>query len=128
MHNAAYSPVQCAYTMQASTRPVHSDWLSGHNNTKNKDQGIAGMSISIHTISIEIVVLVCTSREDIRTAMSKDAELQMLKTHIIRGWPQNKDDLEPSLDGYWPIRHDLAMMNSVTMKGEKIIIPFSLQK
>ena len=38
--------------------------------------------------------------------------------YIIRGWPQNKDDLEPTLDRYWPIRHDLAMIIGIAMKDE----------
>ena len=76
------------------------------------------MSISIHTLSTAVDVLICTSIEDIRTAVSTDAELQMLQTHIIRGWPQNKDDLEPSLGEYQPIRHDLTIIDGVAMKGK----------
>ena len=40
----------------------------------------------------------------------------------------NKYDSELSLGGYWPIRHDLAMIDGVAMKGKRIIIPFTLQK
>ena len=94
------------------------DWLSHHNHTKNRDQEIAGMSFSIHTLSKAIDVPVCTLIEDIRTATIEDAELPMLQTHIIRRWPQNKDDLEPSLGGYQPIRHDLTTIDGVAMKGK----------
>ena len=59
--------------------------------------------------------------------MSTVAELQMLQAYIIRGWLQNKDDLEPTLQGYLPIRHELAIIDGVAMKGKQIIIPFSLQ-
>ena len=44
-------------------------------------------------------VSVCTLIEDIRTAMDGDAELQMLHAHIIKGWPQTKDEIWPSLGG-----------------------------
>ena len=81
------------------------------------------MSISIHTISTSIEILVCTSIEDIRAAMSEDAELQILQEHIIRGCPQNKDQLEPSLGQYWPIKYNLVMTYGVAMKGKQIIIP-----
>ena len=60
--------------------------------------------------------------------MSTDTELQMLQMYVTRGLPQNKDDLEPTLDKYWPIWHDLAIINGVAMKGKQIITPFSLQK
>ena len=62
------------------------DWLSFHNHTKNRDLEIAGMRIGIHTLSTAVDVLICTFI-DARTAMSGDAELQMLQAHIIRGWP-----------------------------------------
>ena len=74
-------------------------WLSHHYHTENRDQEIAGMSISIHTISTAVHVLLITSIEDIRAAKSEYAELQMLQVHIIRGWLQNKDKWEPSLGG-----------------------------
>ena len=50
--------------------------------------------------------------------MSEDTKLQMLQAHIIRGWPQNKDELEPSLGVSWPIRHNLAVSNGVAMQGK----------
>ena len=56
------------------------------------------MSISTYTLSTAIDVPVYTSKEDIRTAMSMDAGMKILQKHMIRGLPQKKDDLEPSLD------------------------------
>ena len=50
--------------------------------------------------------------------MSTDAKLHMVQAYIIREWPQNKDDLEPTLGRYWPIRHDLLMVDGVAMKGK----------
>ena len=28
---------------------------------------------------------------------------------------------------YWPVRHDLVMIDGIAMKGKRIIIPFILQ-
>ena len=52
----------------------------------------------------------------------------MLQMYTVRGWPQNKVDLKPTVGGYWPIKHDLAINDWVTVKGKWVIIPFSLQK
>ena len=73
------------------------------------------MNISIHTLSMVIDVPVCKSIKNIRNAMSIDAELQLLQTYIVRG-------------EYWPIRHDMAIIDGVAMKDRQIIIAFSLQK
>ena len=53
------------------------NWLSSHIHTENKDQEIAGMSLSIQTLSKVIDILACISIEDITNTMSIDAELQM---------------------------------------------------
>ena len=92
------------------------DLLFHHNYMKKRGKEIAGMSISIHTLSTAVDVPVCTLIEDIRAAMKEDAELQILQAHIIKGWPQNKDETESNVGGFWPIRHDLAMVNGVAMK------------
>ena len=85
---------------------------------KNKDEEMSVMSISIHTLNMAIDVPVSSLVEDIGNAMGIDAELQMLKTYIIRGMLQKKDDLQSTLGGYWPIRHELAMIGGITMKGK----------
>ena len=104
------------------------DWPSHHNCTENRDQEISCINISKHAVSTAVDISVCTSIEDIGAATSEDAGLKMLKAHITRGWPWNKDELEPNLGGYWPLRHDLAMIIGVTMKDKWIIILFMVQK
>ena len=46
-------------------------------------------------MSTAVDIQVCTLIEDIRATMSKDAELQMLQAHIIKGWSQTKNEKEP---------------------------------
>ena len=72
---------------------MHSRLAVLSNHTENSDQEITYINISIHAIRIADVP-VCTLAEDIRTAMSNDAGLQVLQRHIIRRWLENKDELE----------------------------------
>ena len=39
-------------------------------------------------------------------------------TCIIRGWPHTKDEVQPDIERSWPIRHGLAMIDGITMKGK----------
>ena len=66
--------------------------------------------------------------KDIQTATEEDPKLQMLERYIIRGWLLTKDKIEPEVEKYWPIRHELAMIDCVEIKGKSIIIPCLLQK
>ena len=98
---AAHSTIQHAHILYKTGPGLYmTDLLSHHNHTENKDQKVAGMSISIHTFSTAIDVPLYTSIKDIINAMSIDAELQMLQPYILRGWPQDKDDLESTPSGY----------------------------
>ena len=93
------------------------DWLSHHNHNEKKDQEISTY-IYIQTLSTAIGIPVCISVESKRKAISIDAELKMLQTYMIRSWAQTKDDLEPTVQRYWPIRLDLGIIDGVAMKDK----------
>ena len=60
---------------------------------------------------------ICTSIQDIKGATEEDAELQIFKRFLMRGWPNNRKALELEAEKYWPIRHELPMVNGTTMKA-----------
>ena len=103
MHHAAYPLVQYAHTIKTWSRPIHRRLTVPAQPHIKWDQNIADMSINLHAMNPVVDIPVCTSIEDIKAAIIEDTELQMVQAHIIRGWPNNKDELEPSLDRYWPI-------------------------
>ena len=43
----------------------------------------------------------------------------------MQDWPNKK---EHSMGQWWPIRNELAMIDGITMRGKRIIVPFQLQK
>ena len=73
------------------------DWVFHNKQAENRDQEITGVNINIHTISTTVDIPICMFIEDIRTATNEDADQQILKTHMIRGWPHNKDELDPGV-------------------------------
>ena len=77
------------------------DWLSCNNHTKNQDQEIMGMNVNIHTFSTAVDTPICTPKEGMRAACSQDADMQSLKTYVIRGCPCTKDDVELISEKYW---------------------------
>ena len=86
------------------------------------------MNINVNATSTAVNIQVCTSIEDTQEATQEDTHLQGLKSHIIHGWPHKKDELEHIIPHYWPLRCELAMIDDITMKDKRIIIPFLLQK
>ena len=84
-----YKPGPALYT---------ADWLSHHNHSENRDKEISDMNINIHMINTAVDIPICMSIEDIKSAINKETELQMLKGYIIRGWPHTKNETEPVVE------------------------------
>ena len=60
--------------------------------------------------------------------MLKDRHVQDLFTHIIGGWPHTKVQLTEDLKPYWSFKDNLAVIDWVVIKCQRIIIPQSSQE
>ena len=58
----------------------------------------------------------------------KDIELNILKDTISRGWPENKKQINPRITQYWNFRDEISYFDGLLLKGEKVIVPRSMQK
>ena len=104
------------------------DLLSWHSHTEYRNQEINNMNVNVHAISTSVNIQICTSIEDIQVVTQQDACLQTLKSYVIYSWPHKKDKVEQSMKHYWPISHEQALTDGISMKGKRIIIPFILEK
>ena len=59
---------------------------------------------------------------------SQDNHLQQLKSFIIAGWPDTKDELHVDLSPYWSYRDELVVIDGIILKGRCIDIPNSLRQ
>ena len=55
-------------------------------------------------------------------------ELTILKDTILNGWPENKKQLNPRITHFWNFRDEISHFDGLMLKGEKVIIPKSMQK
>ena len=65
---------------------------------------------------------------DIQVATQEDTYLQKLKIYITQGWAHKNEEVEHMMRQYWSIRSEMEMIDGITMKGERIMIPSLLQK
>ena len=66
--------------------------------------------------------------EEIKKATQADPTLQILKSVILHGWPQSKQDVPPQITPYFSCRDELAVYDGLIFKGERVVIPASLRK
>ena len=69
------------------------DWLSRQNHTENKDAEILGKQLHIDTIQTTTNIPDGITVQQFQQVTSQDDHLQHLKEYIIRGWPENKDQI-----------------------------------
>ena len=62
------------------------------------------------------------------TATEADQDLQQLKRIIRTGWPDARNRLPPGVAPYWNIRDELSTYNGLVFRGDRIVVPSSLQQ
>lgn len=65
--------------------------------------------------------------DDVRRHQEQDGECNQLVKYCTQGWPR-RDRLPEHMKKYWNHRGDLSLCNSVLLKGNRFVIPTSLQK
>ncbi|KAJ8006345.1 hypothetical protein DPEC_G00134270 [Dallia pectoralis] len=63
----------------------------------------------------------------IRQHTEKDECLQTLKTVVLEGWPDCREDTPIVIRGYWAIRDEISVQDGVLFRSQRVIIPKTLQ-
>ena len=95
---------------------------------ENKDEAISGMDVRVDAVQTSTNVPDCTSIQHIQWLTIQDEHLQQLKSCIIAGWPESKDQLHQDIRLYWSFSDGMAVIDGIIVKGRFIIIPEVLQQ
>ena len=94
-----------------------------------KDDEIAEKEVIIHVATVISNIPATESRlAQIRAETLLDRNLQAVIKHIHQGWPQHKRNCAPAAHPYWHCYQDLTEAQGIVLKGDKIVIPKSMQK
>jgi hypothetical protein len=64
----------------------------------------------------------------IQVETNKDHNLKVLQRYILEGWPDKQSQLPLPAKPYWNYRDELSMEKGIILRGERILIPQSMQK
>ena len=65
--------------------------------------------------------------EKIRDETAKDTVLAKLTKTILERWPERRNQCSPESKDFWNYRDELSMVDGLVLKGNRIVIPKSLQ-
>ena len=68
-----------------------------------------------------------TKLQEIRRETANDPILNQLRDVIHKGWPNKRQECPETLYPYWHFREELTIEDGIVLKGERIVIPQTLQ-
>ena len=60
--------------------------------------------------------------QELQQATSQDQHLQQFKEHIIRGWPDHRDQVPQGMRTYWSFCDELTVIGGIVMKNRGIFV------
>ena len=88
---------------------------------------IADFNVTIHDVEI-LTGFNSLSLELMKHETEVDKDMQLLKQHIIDGFPNAKSCLPEPIRPFYGCRESLTVINGVIMKAKCIVIPASLHE
>ena len=86
---------------------------------------LPGMDITVHEVE-SCTNFSSVSLGKIRESTLHDNDLQVLKTHIINGFPLQTNQCPECIRPFFPYREELTIFNGLILKGSHIVIPTEL--
>ena len=63
----------------------------------------------------------------LKAATQEDETLQQLKSTVLNGWPETKQETPTKIREYWHCREEISEVDQIVLKNVKFIIPQSLR-
>ena len=63
----------------------------------------------------------------LQKAIEQDPVMQTLKTTILIGWPERREEVPVQIREYWNYREELTLHNGILFKNQRVIIPNALR-
>ena len=58
---------------------------------------------------------------------AQDLVLQTLKTTVLTGWPERRDECPVQIRDYWNYREEISLHNGILFKSQRVIVPKAMR-
>ncbi|XP_042338488.1 uncharacterized protein K02A2.6-like, partial [Plectropomus leopardus] len=106
------------------------DILIGGKDIEEHDANLRKVLNRAREVKLRLNPLKCKFRlnQELREHTATDPTLQMLSSTIKHGWPNRLHSLQTAVRPYFPFRDELTIEDDIVMKGQRTVVPQSLQK
>jgi len=117
-----YTPGKLLFTADALSRAVDSEATPNSDSTMEDD-----IDVYVNMVMTSLPITT-TSTERIKEETSKDhVMLQLMKT-VMDGWPVQRQQCPKEIQDFWNYRDEMSVVEGLVLKGNRLVIPESLQK
>ena len=102
------------------------DWLSRAYLKGRRHQGQIFDELE-HINQMEYVNVSESTQHQFQNATKADASLMELMLMVQHGWPEHRADVPVSIRQYFNYKDDITVQNGILFKGQRIIVPQSMQ-
>lgn len=85
-----------------------------------------GMDLHVHTV-LSSLPISDRKMKEIKTHTEQDPQMDKLTQIILKGWPDERHLCPEQVLEYWNYRDELTAVDSLMLKGQKMVIPSALR-
>ena len=123
------------YNLDVQYKPGSQMYVADHlSRAYLKDQGDQShdefqvFAIELEEINpLDTVKITSERLAQLQKATEQDPVMQTLKSTILVGWPDTREQVPISIREYWNFREDLSLHNGILFKSQRVIIPRALR-
>lgn len=84
------------------------------------------LDVHVHTV-LKNLPISDRKMEQVREATNEDKDLHHVKSYLMEGWPDSKEQCHITAATFWTFRDELSIIDGIIMKGEKVFVPAALR-
>lgn len=88
---------------------------------------VDGLDVHVHTV-LKTLSVSDQKIEQLQNATRADKQMQTLRTTILHGWPDNRQNCPKNILEYWNHRDEMSCENDIIFKGQKLVIPVQMRQ
>ena len=98
-----------------------------------KDTGTEDEEFQVFALELEAMnpfdtIKISSERlPQLQKAIEQDPVMQTLKTTILIGWPERREEVPVQIREFWNYREELTLHNGIIFKNQRVIIPKALR-
>ena len=93
------------------------------------DPEIPDLEMNIHVDTVISALPLSEQKlQQFKTETANEQTLNLAKFYVLGGWPRSRHQVHPAAQPFYNVRHDLYCLHDLVLKGERIIVPSSMQK